>query len=308
MAPISLTRPFRLIGELMNNSFARARRAWEARSVAGYQELLRLQAGLGADYATLYLGGTSSLQVAPAEMKAFLPDLVPALQAAAALPISFDNPDVAFHREALKHYDRARGPAPILNSVAASRTGLDEMVELAARYDTLVFVMASERPLPGGGGAPCRTAADIHTAAKHFVEMLVVRSGRTNDQIIIDPGLAPLASDLTGGVAMGLEAMRLIRADRDLAGVHLSVGLTNVSQGTPREVRTAIEKAYLTVAVAAGLDFVLGNPEKGLELVAEADPVLAGVREALRVGRAGPGESAEDAGMRQVEAIMELYR
>ncbi len=62
------------------------------------------------------------------------------------------------------------------------------------------------------------------------------------------------------------------------------------------------------MAVAAGLDFVLGNPEKGLELVAEADPVLAGVREALRVGRAGPGESAEDAGMRQVEAIMELYR
>ena len=36
-------RPFRLIGELMNNSFARARRAWSARSVKDYQHLARLQ-------------------------------------------------------------------------------------------------------------------------------------------------------------------------------------------------------------------------------------------------------------------------
>ena len=32
-------RPFKLIGELMNHSFARARRAWANRDVAAYQKL-----------------------------------------------------------------------------------------------------------------------------------------------------------------------------------------------------------------------------------------------------------------------------
>ena len=36
-------RPFRLIGELINHSFARAARAWEGRDVAGYQRLAKLQ-------------------------------------------------------------------------------------------------------------------------------------------------------------------------------------------------------------------------------------------------------------------------
>ncbi len=52
-APAPSPRPFRLIGELINHSFARAARAWEARDVAGYQRLAKLQADLGADYITL---------------------------------------------------------------------------------------------------------------------------------------------------------------------------------------------------------------------------------------------------------------
>ena len=74
-------RPFRLIGELINNSFARAARAWQARDVTGFQKLAKLQADLGADYLTLNIDGTQSMRVMPQEMFDFLPELIPAIQA-----------------------------------------------------------------------------------------------------------------------------------------------------------------------------------------------------------------------------------
>ena len=80
-------RPFKLIGELINNSFARAARAWESRDVAGFQKLARLQADLGADYLTLNIDGTQSMRVSPQDMFDFLPDLIPAIQEATSVPI-----------------------------------------------------------------------------------------------------------------------------------------------------------------------------------------------------------------------------
>ena len=59
-------------------------------------------------YLTLNVDGTSQLSVTLKEMLEFLPQLVPAIQEVTPLPISFDNPEVAFHVEAMKHYDRQR--------------------------------------------------------------------------------------------------------------------------------------------------------------------------------------------------------
>jgi len=128
---------------LMNNSYARARNAFTARDVKGYQNLARVQADLGAAYLTLNVDGTQQIQVKMAEMLAFLPDVIPAIQEATRTPISFDNPSVEYHKVALKHYDRSKSGPPILNSLAASRTHLEEMVELVEHYDTLAIVMAS---------------------------------------------------------------------------------------------------------------------------------------------------------------------
>src|SRR4051812_15911156 len=58
-------RPFKLIGELINNSFARAARAWKHRDVGGFQKLAKIQTELGADYITLNIDGTQSMRVLP---------------------------------------------------------------------------------------------------------------------------------------------------------------------------------------------------------------------------------------------------
>jgi hypothetical protein len=135
------------------------------------------------------------------------------------------------------------------------------MIELVKHYDTLAIVMASEH-FVDGGASQCLNPQDAYRAAKHFVELLVTKAGRTNDQIIIDPGLAPVGADTYGLVNIGLDAMRLISADPDLKGVHLIVGLSNFAWGTPKGVREELEKAYLTLGMEVGLDFAICNPEK----------------------------------------------
>jgi 5-methyltetrahydrofolate corrinoid/iron sulfur protein methyltransferase len=306
MLPSQTKRPFKLIGELMNSAFTRAARAWQRRDPAGYQKLAVLQAELGADYLTLNLDGTQSMRVTPREMYEFLPELIPAIQQVTSLPLAFDNPSIEFHRRCLAVYDRARSGRPIFNSIAASRRNLDEMFELIAEYDTVAIGMASEQFI-GGESAQCLSADDVYGAAQRLVDLLRTKAGRTNEQIIIDTGLAPVGADTYGLVNMGLDAMRRIRADPDMNSVHLSVGLTNFSFGMPKSIRDQVESAYLTLAVAAGLDFVLGNPEKQLRLLAPDDRFVRQVSDALECGRPADGESQEEAGFRQAAKIIEMF-
>ncbi|HVT73750.1 MAG TPA: dihydropteroate synthase [Lacunisphaera sp.] len=294
-----------IIGELMNNSYARARKAFTGRNPRDYARLAELQADLGASYLTLNLDGTARIQVRMEEMLELLPDVIRAVQAATPCPLSFDHPAVKYHEIAFRHYDRARSGPAILNSIAASRPDLDRMIELVAHYDANVVVMASERFVPGGT-AQCLTAADVHAAARHFVELLAIRAGRRPGQIIIDPGLAPVGADTYGLVNIGLDAMRLIRDDPDLRGVHLIVGLSNFAWGTPKGVREQLENAYLTLAMEAGLDYALANPEKSPGPLPSDHPMVAKLRDALQQGRAADGESQETAGYRQAEAIMAI--
>ena len=300
-----MNKKLHIIGELMNNSYARARKAFTERDLNGYQELAKLQAGLGADFLTLNLDGTQRIQVRREEMLAFLPDVIPAIQEATATPIAFDNPSAEYHKVALKHYNPRKSGPPILNSLAASREHLDEMVELVKHYDTLAVIMASETFAPGGT-SQCLNPQDSHRAAKHFVELLATKAGRRNDQIIIDPGLAPVGADTYGLVNIGLDAMKLISADPDLKGVHMIVGLSNFAWGTPKGVREELEKAYLTLGMDVGLDFALANPEKAPAPLPKDHPMVAKLHDALEQGRPHEGETHETSGFRQAEAIMAI--
>jgi 5-methyltetrahydrofolate--homocysteine methyltransferase len=294
-----------LIGELMNNSYARARKAFTERSVKDYQHLARIQSDLGVKYLTLNLDGTQRIQVKMQEMLDFLPDVIAGIQEVSSTPISFDNPSIEYHKVALKHYDRKKSGPPILNSLAASRDRLDEMIGLVKEYDTNVIVMASEHFVPGGT-SQCLRPEDSLGAAKHFVELLRKKADRRPDQIIIDPGLAPVGADTYGLVNIGLDAMRLISADPDLKGVHFIVGLSNFAWGTPKGIREQLECAYLTLGAEVGLDYALANPEKAPMPLPTDHPMVEKLRHALEQGRVQDGETQETAGFRQAEAIMAI--
>lgn len=300
-----MTRPLHIIGELMNNSYSRARKAFVNRDLQGYQHLATLQSRLGAAYLDLNLDGTQQLQVRMQEMLEFLPEVIAAIQELTSTPLCFDNPSVDYHRVALEHYDRSKSPAPILNSIAASRERLHEMIELVRDHDTMIIVMASETFAPGGT-AQCMNPQDSLRAAKQFVEILTTKANRRLDQILIDPGLAPVGADTYGLVNIGLDAMRLISADPDLNGVHMVVGLSNFAWGTPKGVREELEKAYLTLGAGAGLDFAIANPEKSPAPLPGDHPMVSKLREALDQGRPRDEETIDVSGFRQIEAVMNI--
>lgn len=298
--------PFRIISDVINNAYASSRRAFEARSLEGYQEIARKQAELGSSYLDVNIDGTQALMVRPEEMQAFLPDLVPALQEAISIPLCFDNPNISYHRVALEHYDASKSGRPILNSVAASRERLDEFYEMIQEYDTMVIVMASEK-FCDSGGEQCFTPDDVYQVAKEWIQILSEKAGRSNEHLIFDTGLAPVGADTYGLVNIGLDAMEMISADPDFEGIHFSVGLSNFAWGSPKEARGQLEKAYLNLAGKRGLDFVLANPRNGLIPLDDNDPYVIGLINALNQGRPLAGETQEDAGFRQAEEIMALF-
>lgn len=299
-------RKVNIIGDLINNAYGRARNAFSSRRLEGYQHLAELQTDLGVAFLDVNIDGTQQIQVKLEEMLAFLPDVIPAIQEVTTTPLCFDNPSVEYHKVALKHYDCTKSGAPILNSIAASRENLDEMIELVAEYDTYVIVMASEKRVEGGS-AQCLSPTDVYEAAKYFVELLVTKAGRSLDHIIVDSGLAPVGADTYGLVNIGLDAMQLMSQDPDLKGVHKVVGLSNFAWGTPKHVREDLEKAYLTLGTQVGLDFALANPERLPAPLPDDHVMVEQLKHALAQGRPEDGETQEMAGFRQAEAVMGIW-
>lgn len=295
-----------IIGDVINNAYGRARKAFTEKNLEGYQAIARSQRDSGCHYLDVNIDGTQVLNIKMAEMLAFLPDLIPALQEATDLPLCFDNPSVDFHRVALEHYDHNKGGRPIFNSIAASRENLVEMFELIKTFDTMVLVMASEK-LVDGDSTQCYSAEEVYQSACQFVERLVTEADRSLEHILLDPGLAPVGADTYGLVNMGLDAMKMIRADKNLEGVHISVGLSNFAWGTPKNVRHQIENAYLTLGTQLGLDFALANAEKKPHPLDADDPMVQQLRDVLACGRAQDGETQETAGFRQAEKVMEMF-
>ncbi len=300
-------KTIKVIGDQINNAYARARKAFEARDPAGYQVLAKMQADKGADSIDLNIDGTQRISVRAEEMLAFLPIVVPAIQAVTDVPICFDNPGYDYHRVGLKALDRSKcARKPILNSLAASRTQLPEMIQLVKDYDLRCVIMASEKFLPEGGGAQCFQPEESYATVLQFVDLLVTKANRAMEDIIVDPGLAPVGADTYGLVNIGLDTMRLITADPKLKGIHFSVGLTNFAWGTPKGVRDLLEQAYLTIGSEVGLDMALANIEREPQPLPADHPIVTELRAALEAGRRAEGESAEEAGFRQAEKIMEI--
>ena len=297
----------KIIGELINNAYGRARRAWEARDVTGFQHLAKLQSDAGAELVNLNIDGTQKVAVRVEEMLEFLPIVIPAIQEATDISLSFDNPNIAYHRVALEAFDRSKSRGkPLFNSLAASREDLDEMIEMIGEHDMRCIVMASECFRPDGSTGQSLDPQQSYETVKHFVDLLVTKANRTIDDIIVDPGLAPVGADTYGLVNLGLDTLRLCSADPDLKGLHYSVGLSNFAWGTPKAAKPLLERAYLTIAGRLGLDYALANVEVNATPLEADHPLITELEAALEEGRALPDETAEDAGFRQAEKIMDL--
>lgn len=267
-----------IIGESINDSVPSTKALFEAGDIPGILELARSQDAGGAAYIDVNVGSRSP---------EFMADLVVQIQQVTRKPLSIDTPDPVIAKAGLAAYqaDLAGGEKPILNSITVAR---EQMWELYAVRPFRPILLATELAADGRH-IPARTAEQTYQAAKALVAAARTHCpGITNDDLIIDPGIAPIAGDTEGNLKRLVTAMDRIHADPDLAGIHMSVGLSNFTvmlpskrkDGTP--VKSALESAFLTIAMPRGLDMIIGSVKRKYELLPEDHPAMQCLRAVLQ--------------------------
>jgi len=268
-----------IIGETINDSVPSTKKLFDASDINGLLEIARMQDEKGAAYIDVNVGPR------PAE---FMAEMVKKIQAVTTKPLSIDTPDPEISKAGLIAYDinRAGGKKPILNSVSALRAAMFDLYKICPFKPIL---LVSENVVDGRS-KPCHTAQETYEAAKQLVGTFLARcEGATNDDCIIDPGIAPIGSDTEGNIHRLIGALELIHADPYFAGCHASVGLSNFTVMLPSKrpdglpIKGALESAFLTKAMPLGLDMVIGSVKRNYERLAPDHPAMLCLEECLKL-------------------------
>jgi cobalamin-dependent methionine synthase I len=214
-------------------------------------------------------------------------EMVRKIQGVTAKPLSIDTPDPEIARAGLAAYDagRAGGRPPILNSISPLRM---EMFDLFQVHPFRPILLVSEQVIDGRS-RPCRTAEETYAAAQFLVAQARAHGIAVAD-CIIDPGIAPIGSDCEGNLRRLMTAIEKIHHDPALAGIHMSVGLSNFTVMLPAKradgspLKGPLESAFLTKAMPLGLDMVIGSVRRNYQLLAADHPAMVCLEDCLKLG------------------------
>lgn len=271
--------PIEIIGERISPGYKSTKALLDADDLSGLQALAVRQVQAGASYLDVHLG-TRGLRDLP-----FVTALVRALQAVVDVPLCFDFPEIPVLETAFAAYDpgKAGGAPPILNSLTDQRW---ELMELYERNRFRVIVMASERVVDGTARSNL-TAQEIADTARSVALRLNREYGIAISDIFIDVAVRAVIVDTKGLNRAVLDAVRLIRNDSTIEGIHIMGALTNIGQQLPAKaadgshLKQALENAFLTIAVPNGMDTVMGTPWSGYKPLPEDNHVLKVYRDFL---------------------------
>ena len=232
----------------------------------------------------------------------YMAEVVRAVQDVVSVPLSFDFPSFEVQKICLEAYDieKSDGQIPIVNSISELRW---DMLELLKIRPFKFILMASERD-EGGKHVSNRTADEVYETTVRMVSKTLNETEELSiDDLIVDVSIGAVAADTEGRTKMAVDAIRQIGTDPNLKGIHMCVGLSNISIMLPTikvngsSLGTQIDSAFLTLTMPYGLDMILGTAGRYYRLLPEDNPVLVGLKEALELG-----------GYESIMRIQELYQ
>ncbi len=242
-----------IVGELINMTRKPVREAWDARDEEAIASLARAQAEAGADYIDVNSGVAGE----EAECMAWLVDIV---QAAVDLPLSIDTADPKALETAL---ERVRHE-PLVNSVSAEKERWSSFLPRLEGVDCKVVGL-----LVGEGGLP-KGIEDRMENAEFLMEKLT-GAGIPEEKVYLDPCVMPVSTEPTlASSFLG----SLAEMEKRWPASHRIAAVSNVSFGLP--ARSLLNRTFLTMAAAAGLDAVILNPlDKGnIQTIRAAEALL----------------------------------
>lgn len=194
---------------------------------------------------------------------AMLARCVRELQSVCDLPLQLDTANPAAMERALRLYN---GKA-MVNSVSGKSESMDSVFPLVKKYGGLVVCLTLDE-----NGIPATPAGRLAVAEK--IARRAAEYGIGMEDLIFDPLAMTVATD-GASPRVTLEAIRLIRKT---LGAKCSLGVSNVSFGLPN--REAITSVFLSMALTAGLDAAICNPNsKELQKAWHSYLALAGLDE-----------------------------
>lgn len=143
--------------------------------------------------------------------------------------------------------DRVKHP-PMLNSTTAERSrfeGMAPVIEL--RGCDIVALCLDDR------GVPKSAEQALENAGRLVSDLESLGVGR--ERIYVDPVIQTVSTNQNAAL-MVLETIERIR--RELEGVNVICGLSNISFGLPK--RPLVNRAFLTLAMKAGINAAIVDP------------------------------------------------
>ena len=230
-----------IIGENIHIISPPVKEAIAARDTAAIQRLAREQVESGARIIDLNIGPQKK------EGPEIMRWLVPAVQEAVDVPLSMDTTNLEAIRVGLS-LAKQQG---MVNSASAEPQRLSDVPPVAAEYGARLIALTM-----GKSGIPVtaeeRVAIAIDTLIPRALEV-----GIPIGDLYLDP-LLMTVSGCQEYCPPAIEAVRYIKQGMDPAPMTTG-GLSNVSNRVPSEMRSLLNRVYLVMLMAAGLDSAIAD-------------------------------------------------
>ena len=283
---IGFDRPFVVIGERINPT---GRKALAAEMAAGNFDTVVADAIAQVEAGAQMLDVNAGIPLA--DEPAILAHTVELVQSVVDVPLSIDSSVV----EALEAGLRAYRGKPLVNSVTGEDEQLERVLPLVARHGAAVVAITNDET--GISEDP-----DVRFEVARRIVSRAEDHGIPRADVVVDPLVMPIGAMGTAG----RQVFRLLGRLRDELRVNTTCGASNVSFGLPN--RTALNSAFLPMAIASGLSSAITSPLHGelLQAIKAADVLMGNdphcaawiARNGARDGAASSGRRGGRAGRR----------
>ncbi len=182
------------------------------------------------------------------------------IQSMVNIPLQIDSTDPEVIEAAVRIYNGK----PIINSVSGTKASMEAIFPIAKKYGTcLIALTLDEKGIPASAEERFEIAANIVDEAEKW--------GISRENIIIDC-LVLTASNNQREAMETLKAIELVKKELKTPTI---LGISNVSYGLPN--RSLLNRTYLAMALAMGLDAAILNPlDRNIIETLHAFKVLSG--------------------------------
>lgn len=191
------------------------------------------------DYIDLNVGPAKS------DLVEVLPWLAKIIQDNSECGISFDTTN---SEEMQKGLEAFRGKS-FINSISLDDERIEKIGGLAVEYcsNLIALTLSKENGIPKDADGRLEIAFNIYEKC--------LEKGIDNEKLFFDPLILPICVDQSQGIE-AINTIKMIKESFD-PPVKTVIGLSNVSNGCPKDLRPLINRVYASLAFGAGLDAVI---------------------------------------------------